>query len=95
MHGNSVKSVVIKLLTLPLVGLVWLYQATISPFLGANCRHLPTCSEYAKDVVKLHGPLRGSLYALKRIGRCHPWAAPSFDPVPPAPRNKDKKPFVR
>ena len=65
--------------------LLWLYQAIISPFLGANCRHLPTCSEYAKDALKLHGPLRGSLYSLKRIGRCHPWAEPSVDPVPPVP----------
>ena len=63
-------------------GLLWLYQACVSPFMGAQCRHLPTCSQYAKDAVSLHGPLRGSRYALKRILRCHPWATPVFDPVP-------------
>ena len=63
-------------------GLFWLYQACVSPFMGAQCRHLPTCSQYAKDAVSQHGPLRGSWYALKRILRCHPWATPVFDPVP-------------
>ena len=85
------KSAIAKLLAAPLLTLVWLYQATISPLLGANCRHLPTCSEYAKDAVKLHGPLRGSWYALKRIGRCHPWADSSFDPVPQVPSDKKQK----
>lgn len=86
-----VQAGVVRVLGAPLLMLVWLYQATISPFLGANCRHLPTCSEYAKDAVKLHGPLRGSWYALKRIGRCHPWTESSFDPVPPAPNDKEQK----
>jgi len=66
-----------------LYGLLWLYQACVSPFLGPQCRHLPTCSHFAKDALSLHGPLRGSWYALKRILRCHPWATPVFDPVPP------------
>ncbi len=58
------------------------YRLFVSPLLGANCRHLPTCSQYAKDAVIMHGPLRGSFYALKRILRCHPWAEPMLDPVP-------------
>lgn len=66
-----------------LLGLIALYRSFISPLLGANCRHLPTCSQYAKDAVITHGPLHGSYYALKRILRCHPWAEPSVDPVPP------------
>ena len=66
-----------------LCGLLWLYQACVSPFMGAQCRHLPTCSEFAKDALGVHGPLRGSWYVLKRILRCHPWATPVFDPVPP------------
>ena len=66
-----------------LLGLIAIYQLFISPFLGANCRHLPTCSQYAKDAVIVHGPLHGSYYALKRILRCHPWAEPKVDPVPP------------
>jgi len=66
-----------------LLGLIAIYRLFISPLLGANCRHLPTCSQYAKDAVIVHGPLHGSYYALKRISRCHPWAEPKVDPVPP------------
>ena len=66
----------------PLILLIWAYRLFISPLLGANCRHLPTCSEYAMEAVQRHGPLRGGIFALKRISRCHPWATPAFDPVP-------------
>ena len=65
-----------------LLGLIVIYRLLISPLLGAHCRHLPTCSQYAKDAVITHGPLHGSYYALKRILRCHPWAEPKVDPVP-------------
>ena len=65
-----------------LTGLIQLYQICLSPLLGANCRHLPSCSHYAKDALNMHGPLRGSYFALKRILRCHPWAEPMVDPVP-------------
>jgi putative membrane protein insertion efficiency factor len=66
-----------------LLALIALYRLFFSPLLGANCRHLPTCSQYAKDAVITHGPLHGSYYALKRILRCHPWAEPRVDPAPP------------
>lgn len=71
-------------LSLPLLALIWGYRLFVSPLLGTNCRHLPTCSEYAQEALRMHGPLRGGYYAVKRISRCHPWAAPAFDPVPPA-----------
>ena len=70
------------LMRISLTGLVQLYQFCLSPLLGVNCRHLPTCSHYAKDALNIHGPLRGSYFALKRIMRCHPWSEPMFDPVP-------------
>ena len=66
-----------------LLGLIEGYRLFFSPCLGINCRHLPTCSQYAKDAIIMHGPLRGSYYTLKRILRCHPWAKPMLDPVPP------------
>jgi uncharacterized protein len=72
-----------KVATLFLLGLIAIYRLFISPFLGANCRYLPTCSQYAKDAVTAYGPLHGSYYALKRILRCHPWAEPRVDTVPP------------
>ena len=59
------------------------YQLFLSPILGMNCRHLPTCSEYAKDAVIAYGPLRGFYYTLKRILRCHPWAEVVPSPGPP------------
>ena len=65
-----------------LLGVIGSYRLFISPLLGANCRHLPTCSQYAKEAVIMHGPLRGSYYTLKRILRCHPWSQSMLDPVP-------------
>ena len=76
----------VRLMIRLIMGFVNLYQLLISPLLGANCRHLPTCSEYTKDALHAHGLLRGSYYAVKRILRCHPGVAPSFDPVPPVSR---------
>ncbi|MEN8723408.1 MAG: membrane protein insertion efficiency factor YidD [Alphaproteobacteria bacterium] len=73
-------------------GLIWIYQATISPFLGPNCRYTPTCSSYAMEAIETHGALYGGWLGFKRIMRCHPitWLGGSsgFDPVPP-PRHKD------
>ena len=65
-----------------LSGLIRGYQYFISPLLGANCRFLPTCSEYAREALRKHGALRGSRLALTRLLRCHPWNAGGHDPVP-------------
>lgn len=62
--------------------LIRLYQYTISPFLGANCRYMPTCSVYAIKAIKTHGSLKGSYLAIKRILSCHPWGGHGYDPVP-------------
>jgi putative membrane protein insertion efficiency factor len=58
------------------------YQLTLSPLLGPRCRFYPSCSQYALDAVQCHGSLRGSLMALRRLLRCHPWHAGGYDPVP-------------
>lgn len=65
-------------------GLIRGYQLVLSPWLGANCRYHPSCSQYALEALDSHGPLRGGWLALKRLGRCHPFAGESFtcDPVP-------------
>ncbi len=58
------------------------YQRFVSPLFPPSCRFQPTCSQYALEAIKLHGGLKGSWLALKRIGRCHPWGGSGFDPVP-------------
>lgn len=58
------------------------YQRFISPFIPANCRYIPTCSEYMLTAIQLHGTGRGLLLGVKRIGRCHPWGGSGYDPVP-------------
>ncbi|MBT8101185.1 MAG: membrane protein insertion efficiency factor YidD [Gammaproteobacteria bacterium] len=72
------------MLALPLLLLVQVYRIAISPFLGANCRFQPTCSEYAVEALKTHGAFRGSKLAVTRIVRCHPWGSSGYDPVPGA-----------
>lgn len=58
------------------------YQLCISPMLGASCRFTPTCSQYAVEALRKHGPLKGSWLAVRRICRCHPWGGSGYDPVP-------------
>ncbi|MGE5482159.1 MAG: membrane protein insertion efficiency factor YidD [Bacteroidota bacterium] len=58
------------------------YRRFISPWKPRTCRFYPSCSEYAIQAVKKHGPWRGSVLAVRRIGRCHPWNPGGYDPVP-------------
>ena len=58
------------------------YQRLISPLLGNNCRHIPSCSEYTFEAIKSHGAVRGIELGAKRISKCHPWSEAKFDPVP-------------
>ena len=65
------------------VGAVRAYQWTVRPLIGANCRFLPSCSDYAVDAFRTHGAVRGSGLAVRRILRCNPWCEGGYDPVPP------------
>lgn len=65
-----------------LIYIVRLYQKFLSPFLGAQCRYTPTCSQYAVEALQKHGALKGSWLAAKRIVSCNPWGGHGHDPVP-------------
>jgi len=64
-----------------LIHLVLLYRVTLGRLLGGQCRFTPTCSQYAIDAITLHGPIKGSWRAAKRICRCHPWGGRGYDPA--------------
>ncbi|KAA0013489.1 membrane protein insertion efficiency factor YidD [Billgrantia pellis] len=72
-------------LGLVLIGLVKLYQFTLSPLLGPRCRFWPSCSHYTAEAIRVHGPLRGGWLGARRIVRCHPGNHGGIDPVPGGP----------
>ena len=63
-------------------GLVWVYRHTFSALAGWECRHLPTCSEYADEALARHGLWAGSWMAFARVCRCHPLGTSGLDFVP-------------
>ena len=64
------------------IAVIRLYQAALRPFLGPACRFEPSCSQYAEEALRLHGPLQGTRLAVWRICRCHPFSTGGLDPVP-------------
>ena len=71
-------SVAARVLVVLLTG----YRQFVSPLLGPKCRFYPSCSAYALEAVQVHGALRGSWLAVRRLSRCHPFHAGGLDPVP-------------
>lgn len=83
------KNLIMKFLHLLSRGLSWLlilpilfYRQFISPFTPPSCRFTPTCSEYARQAIMKHGPIKGLALAIWRILRCNPWGGSGYDPVP-------------
>ena len=58
------------------------YQKFISPLKPPSCRFTPTCSQYAIEAIRKHGPFKGFALAVWRILRCNPWGGSGYDPVP-------------
>ena len=68
-----------------LIGLLKAYRLVISPLYGNVCRYYPSCSAYALRAVQVHGAVKGSWLAGRRLLRCHPWTPGGYDPVPGTP----------
>jgi putative membrane protein insertion efficiency factor len=64
------------------IGAIAVYRATLSGWLGGQCRFYPTCSHYAEDAVRSRGAVVGSALGLWRILRCNPFGAGGIDPAP-------------
>lgn len=74
---------------------IGVYQAAVSPLLGARCRFYPSCSRYAQEAIATHGLVRGGWLGVRRVGRCHPWNAGGFDYVPAATERRAARKEVR
>jgi hypothetical protein len=82
MSTDNFRTVLRKIAISPFILLVRFYQLCISPLKPPTCRFTPTCSEYAIQALRKHGPFKGLFLAIKRILRCHPWGGSGYDPVP-------------
>ena len=85
--ANQVRDVARRLAVFTLSLPIHLYRYTLSPVLPPACRFEPSCSRYALEALAVHGPLKGSWLAIRRLARCHPisWlgSGSGIDPVPP------------
>lgn len=78
-----------RLVGLVLIGLLHVWRTLISPLYGDVCRYYPSCSAYALEAVKVHGPWRGSWLTVRRLARCTPWSKTrGHDPVPPVEHDR-------
>jgi len=75
---NTLRRGLVAILVLP----IRLYQRLLSPLFPPRCRYTPTCSQYAVEALKKHGPLKGLWLAVYRIMRCNPFGGFGYDPVP-------------
>ena len=73
-QGSAMKKILIMLIR-------W-YQYLISPYIPSSCRYHPSCSSYAIEAIDRHGVITGTILALRRLGRCHPFHEGGYDPVP-------------
>jgi len=72
----------LKIVALPFILIIKLYQLVISPLFPSSCRYIPTCSHYAEEALNKYGLIKGGWLSVRRILRCHPWGSSGFDPVP-------------
>ena len=82
-NARAYASALAKLAATAAIAVVRFYRYALSPLLPRSCRFHPSCSAYALEAIRRHGPWRGGWLAVRRIGRCHPWHDGGYDPVPP------------
>jgi len=74
-----------KIIKKIIIQIINIYKLVISPYLGNNCRYMPTCSQYFIDSLNEYGILKGFFIGTKRILKCHPikflGGGEGFDPV--------------
>ena len=84
-----------KFINLTLISIIKFYKYFISPYIGSNCRYLPTCSNYFIECIKLNGAIKGSTLGIKRILKCLPikflGGSEGFDPAPNLNTKKKEK----
>lgn len=95
--SSAALSAIVRLPARALLGLVWVYQRTLSPalpilFPSCGCRFAPTCSHYAAEAIRRHGAIAGAGLALIRLLKCTPLHPGGLDPVPASLR---VRPFCR
>lgn len=78
MNNRTIQS----LLTSPFLWVIRGYQKFISPLFAPSCRFYPSCSEYTYQVFKKYGIIKGFIFSIKRITKCHPGHPGGFDPIP-------------
>lgn len=83
----GIGSLIARLLIAP----IRFYQRYISPLTPPACRFTPTCSQYAIEALRTHGPIKGLILATWRILRCNPWGGHGYDPVPQKGKWKNGK----
>lgn len=72
------RQLLIRLLVTPIL----FYRRYVSPLMPPSCRFTPTCSQYALEAIRKHGPFKGLYLAVRRLLRCHPFGGSGYDPVP-------------
>ena len=80
-----------------MVGMIRLYQLTLSGWLGGQCRFYPSCSHYAERAIRVHGALKGGWMSAWRVARCGPFTDGGVDHVPPPrpPRESMYEPVIQ
>ncbi|MGK0221835.1 MAG: putative membrane protein insertion efficiency factor [Limisphaerales bacterium] len=85
MNNSAISNFAAKIQAVPewtLIAVIRLYQLTLSPFIGGQCRFYPTCSQYGIEAIRVHGAWRGLVLTTTRLSHCHPLHPGGVDPVP-------------